>query len=215
MPTVVGVGAAASGISSAVVPRPTGLLTDDILLMVCASPTTVAVTVSNAAGGTWAQAPDSPQDVAAGDRLTVFWSRYNGTQTDPTIAGSDHVIGEMIAIRGCPAAGDPWDVTSGGSDATSDTSVSVPGATTTVANCLVVVFCAHTRDSAVAQFSAHANADLANLTERMDASTSTGGGGGFGCWTGEKAAAGAYGATTATLLAASPTAFATYAMKPA
>ena len=54
--------------------------------------------------------------------LTVYWSRYNGTQGAPTTSDSgDHQIGRMIAIRGATTSGNPWDVTAGGVDATAST----------------------------------------------------------------------------------------------
>jgi hypothetical protein len=106
----------------------------------------------------------------------------------------------MIAIRGAVSSGNPWNITAGGVDATSDTSASIPGATTTVANTLVVVATAGSLPDAsgTAQFSAWTNANLTSLTERTDNSVSSGNGGSLGIATGFKATAGAYGNTAAT-----------------
>jgi hypothetical protein len=78
-----------------------------------------------------ANSPQGTGTTAAGTRLTAFWSRYNGTQGTPTTSDSgDHQLGRIIAIRGAVSSGDPWNVTAGGVEAISDTSGSIPGATT-------------------------------------------------------------------------------------
>ncbi len=98
-------------------------------------------------------------------------------------------MGRIIAIRGAAASGNPWDVTAGGVEATSDTSGSIPGATTTVNNTLVVVAVAGSLPDAsgTANFSAWTNANLTNLTERADNTATAGNGGALGIATGEKA----------------------------
>jgi hypothetical protein len=133
--------------------------------------------------------------------LTAFWSRYNGTQGNPTVSDSgNHQVACMIAIRGAASSGNPWEVTAGGVESTSDTSASIPGATTTVANTLVVVAVAGSLPDAngTSNFSGWSNASLANLTERTDNTRSSGNGGALGIATGEKVAAGAYGNTAVT-----------------
>jgi hypothetical protein len=108
----------------------------------------------------------------------------------------------MIAIRGAAASGNPWDVTAGGVEATDDTSGSIPGATTTVANTLVVTAIATSLPdaSSTAKFSGWTNANLTSLTERTDNSVTAGNGGGLAIATGVKATAGAYGNTAVTLV---------------
>ena len=150
---------------------------------------------------------NSPQGTGTGGSsgsvaLTVFWSRYNGTQGAPTTSDSgDHQIGRMIAIRGATTSGNPWDVTAGGVDATASTTATIPGATTTVANTLVVVAAAVglPNSNGTANFSAWTNANLSSITERTDNTRNAGVGGGIGVATGGKATAGAYGNTTVTL----------------
>ncbi len=204
-PTFVAAGTIASGTGTIAPALPSGLATGDILLLfVETANQTVSVSASN--GGTWTQVTGSPQGTgtAAGSsatRLTAFWSRYNGTQGAPTLSDSgNHQSARMIAIRGAAASGNPWDVTAGGVEATSDTSASVPGATTTVANTLVVIAVAGSLPDAngTSNFSGWTNANLTSLTERTDNTTNAGNGGALGIATGGKATAGAYGNTAVT-----------------
>jgi hypothetical protein len=204
-PTFVAAGAVKSGTGAISPALPSGIAANDILLLFVET-ANQAVSISNQNGGTWAAVTGSPQGTGtAGDtsatRLTVFWSRYNGTQGAPTVSDSgNHQAARMIAIRGAVSSGNPWNVTAGGVDATSDTSASIPGATTTVINTLVVVATAGSLPDAngTAQFSAWTNANLTSLTERTDNSVSAGNGGSLGIATGIKATAGAYGNTAAT-----------------
>jgi hypothetical protein len=201
----VAAGAVKSGTGAISPALPSGIAANDILLLFIET-ANQAVSISNQNGGTWAAVTSSPQGTGtaggtAATRLTVFWSRYNGTQGAPTVSDSgNHQLARMVAIRGAVSSGNPWDVTAGGVDATSDTSASIPGATTTVANTLVVVATAGSLPDAsgTAQFSAWTNANLTSLTERTDNSVSSGNGGSLGIATGFKATAGAYGNTAVT-----------------
>ena len=204
-PTFVAAGAIASGTGTIAPALPSGLATGDILLLfVETANQTVSVSASN--GGVWTQVTGSPQGTgtAAGStatRLTAFWSRYNGTQGAPTLSDSgNHQSARMIAIRGAAASGNPWDVTAGGVETTSDTSASIPGATTTVANTLVVIAVAGSLPdgNGTSNFSGWSNANLTGLTERTDNTTNAGNGGALGIATGGKTTAGAYGNTAVT-----------------
>jgi Peptidase family C25/Propeptide_C25/Concanavalin A-like lectin/glucanases superfamily/Domain of unknown function (DUF2341) len=210
----------ASGTGAITPSLPAGRQTNDILLLFVES-ANQAISISNQNGGTWTEAPDSPQGVGAAPptdpatRLAVFWSRYNGTQGNPTVADpGDHAAGIIIAIRGCIASGDPFDVTAGGTDGVSDTSGTIPGGTTSEDNTLVVVAITSSADATGSEFSGWSNADLANLTEQVDNLTTQGNGGGIGVATGEKATAGSYGATSVTLAHAVYKAMWTGALRP-
>ena len=122
----------------------------------------------------------------------------------------------MIAIRGAVSSGDPWDVTAGGTEAASDTSGSIAGATTTVANTLVVTAIATSLPdaSSTTNFSSWTNANLTSLTERIDNAVTAGNGGGLGAATGVKATAGAYGSTAVTLASSAYKAMMSIAIKP-
>ncbi len=205
-PTYVAAGSVASGTGAITPALPSGIAEDDILLLFLET-ANQAISISDSKGGTWTAVTNSPQGTgtaagATATRLTVFWSRYNGTQTAPTTSDSgDHQLGRMIAIRGATTSGNPWDVTAGGVEATMDTSGSIAGATTTVDKTLVVTAIAtsHPDASSTAKFSAWTNANLTSVTERTDNSVTAGNGGGLGVATGIRAATGAYGNTAVTL----------------
>ena len=221
VPTFVAAGAVTSNTTAITPALPAGIATNDILLLFLET-SNQAISISNQNGGTWTAVTNSPQycGTAAGTtgaRLTVFWSRYNGTQGAPTTSDSgDHQLGRMIAIRGAVSSGNPWDVTAGGTEAVSDTSGSIPGATTTVANTLVVTAIATSLPdlSSTTRFSAWTNANLTSLTERTDNSITAGNGGGLGVATGIRAATGAYGNTAVTLATAAYKGMMSIAVKP-
>jgi hypothetical protein len=216
IPYFVGVGTKAEGTGAVTPGLPLDLQLSDIMLLFVE---TANEAVSTPSG--WAIVADSPQGTgtgggAAATRLSVFWKRATATEVAPAVADpGDHAIAQILAFRGCIDTGNPWDVTSGDVAAAATTAVSIPGDTTTVANCLVVLALAQATDTATAQASGYTNADLANLTERTDISSVSGNGGGFAVVTGEKAAIGAYGATTATLATSSVQGRISIALKPA
>lgn len=214
MPTFVAAGTVFGGITTGNFPLPAGWATNDILLL--AIETNEGESITTPSG--WAEVTGSPVEATGtGTRLTVLWRRAqasdgaNVTTNDP----GDHIYGVILAFRGCPTTGDPWDVTSTSTETTSDTSVSITGATTTVADCLVVAMCARGLDNTDPIFGSWANSDLSSVTEVSDDGTTQGSGGGIGIATGGKATAGAYGATTATLASASAKSMMTIALKPA
>lgn len=139
----------------------------------------------------------------------------NYAQT-PTVtvseASSDHALGRIHAIRGVKTSGDPWNITSGNAEATSDTSLSATGATTTAPDCLVLILAALMDDDQ--DFGGTwTNADLANIIVRQNSPGTAGNDGRHILVTGEKASAGAYGATTNTLTASSVKAMMTVALE--
>lgn len=191
----------------------------DLALLFVESGGGEVVTLATPAG--FAPVPNSPQTTGAGTagtRMTVFWARATTaamtapTVTVPAVANS-HIYAQIVTYRGVPNTGNPWDVTGGGVKAAASASVTVTGVTTTVANTLVVQAVARDTDSAAAAFSAEANVNLTSITERSDAGTTTGLGGGFAVWDGGKATAGATGNTTATV-SSSINAFLTTALAP-
>jgi len=221
VPTFVAAGAVTSGTSTITPARPAGIVAGDILLLFVET-ANQACSITNQNGGTWAAVASSPQGTGtaggtSATRLTVFWSRYNGTQGAPTVSDSgNHTAGRMIAIRNAAASGDPWNVTAGGVEATSDTSGSIPGATTTVNNTLIVAAIATSLPDAsnTTTFSSWANANLTSVTERIDNARNSGNGGGIGVVTGLKATAGAYGNTTVTCASSAVKGMISIAIKP-
>jgi len=217
LPTIVAVGAVAAGQGDVVPGLPSGWAANDIHLMVVeqsrvnnwGSPPSGWVLVTNCQQGAGTAATDG--------NIQIYWRRAVAGDADPTVTDTiNHTSARIIGIRGCVTSGDPWDVSNGGTDTVSNTSVSITGNTTTVADCMIVLFGGTGTDvDSTAEWSGWTNADLANLTERMDDYNSQANGGGFACATGEKASIGAYTATTATLATAGTKAFATIALKPA
>jgi hypothetical protein len=221
VPTFVAAGAVTSNTTAITPAIPAGIATNDILLLFLET-ANQAVTISNQNGGTWTVVTNSPQGTGtagstSATRLTVFWSRYNGTQGNPTTSDSgDHQAGRIIAIRGAAASGNPWDVTAGGVEAVSDTSASIPGATTTVGNTLVVtaIATALPDSTSTTNFSAWTNANLTSITERVDNARSSGNGGAIGITTGIRAATGVYGNTTNALATSAYKGMMSIAIKP-
>lgn len=214
IPTFVAAGTESEGLGSATLTPglPTGHTADDILLLVmecdydgAPTPPTGFVAVT-----------DSPQATSAGNQpsqLNVWWKRDSGSESALSFTGPlNHAVCRVYAFRDCATTGNPWDVTSGGVNNTQGTSISVPGDTTTVADCRVVVICSDGDDRAADHFSSIANADLASLSDHGQGATSLGNGGGFFVASGGKATAGAYGATTATAAGTAKQAFMTIAL---
>jgi MSHA biogenesis protein MshQ len=207
-------GAAVSGTGTVSPAWPTHA-TGDVALLFVESTGGQAVTLTTPAG--FVAVTNSPQTTGTttnGTQIAVFWARaISSAMAAPTIgAPSNHVYAQIITYRGVGDAGNPWDVTGGGVKATASTSVTVTGVTTTVANTLIVQAVARDDDAAGAEFSAETNASLTGITERSDAGTTSGNGGGFAVWDGVKATAGATGSTTATVVS-SVNAFITIALK--
>lgn len=145
--------------------------------------------------------------------LQLFTKVSDGTETTIAIAdGGDIQYAVGTVFRGVSGAAVAIEA-SAGNNVAAATSVTFGGVTTTVGDCLVVTFVATDRDSAGPSFSAQANASLANLTERFDAGTATGTGGGLAIYTGEKQVAGATGNTTATQAASAAYCWITLALK--
>lgn len=214
MPTVFGVGAVATGTTTITPPFPGGAVAvNDIFIDVAESVGGQNYTLPSG----WAHVTGSPVVQGVNTQLTVIWRRYDGVFTAPALTGiTDHAIGRMIAIRGCPTTGTPWDVVASSVEAVSDTSISWPTtAATTQVNDLVLLIAATSADIATAQISTVTNANLTSITERMDNATATGNGGVIICYTGIKATLGAVGVSTATLTTAGFKSMMTLAMKDA
>lgn len=211
-PTFSATGTVASANGSITPSWPTHQIGDIALLIV--ETDNQAVTLSSNASN-FVEVSSSPQGVA-GTRLTVFWTRAtSASMTNPTVADSgNHQIAQIITFRGVLATGNPWDVITGNTTSTSSTSFTIPGATTTADNTLVVTIVSNGNDTTTAQASGWTNSNLTSLTERTNVNTTSGNGGGFSVATGIKTTAGNYGNTTGTLLNSSTQARMSLALKP-
>lgn len=200
------------------VPWPSGHLVGDIGLLVLESAGGEAISL-NAANG-FVEVTNSPQATGsgtAGTRLAMYWCRATSqTMPSPVVNDpGDHINGCILTFRGCIGSGDPFDITGGGVKGTGSTSFSATGVTTTVDRCLIVVAGTHDVDTANPNFDTWANSNLVSITERVDAGSASGNGGGHGVATGVLTSAGASGTTTATHSVSAINAFLTVALKPA
>lgn len=150
---------------------------------------------------------------AGGVRLTLFQKTSDGTETTVATGDSgDHQYAVGFVFRGDSGAAVAIDV-GDGNNVAATTSGSFGGVTTTDDDRLIAHFVATDLDSAAASWGTATNANLANLTERHDAGTTSGAGGGVALITGEKQAAGATGSTTSTQAASAAYVWITLALK--
>lgn len=192
------VSAGGTGVS---VPWPVGVETGDIGLLIGESETW-PLGLDTASG--FVEVPDSPQNAGTSGAITasnlaVFWARAaSGAPAAPVIdEPGDHVGARIVTFRGCAPTGDPWDVTAGNNNnGAADTSVTIPGDTTTVPETLIVAICSGSNDVSFAHFSGWANTGLDNLIERVDESNQTGAGSQHVVVVGRKLTAGSFGSTT-------------------
>jgi hypothetical protein len=220
IPLFVAAGTAASGTGTITPALPSGIAVNDILLLFLET-ANQAITIPTPNGGTWTEVTGSPQGTGtAGSststtRLTVFWSRYNGTQGAPTTSDSgDHQFGQILAFRNATSSGNPWDVTAGGIKAATSYSTTCEAVTTTVDNTLIVLAASRDNDSTATAWGNWTNANLTILTEQTDGGTTSGNGGGIGVATGFKLTAGNTGQTTGALLTTTVDGHITIALKP-
>jgi hypothetical protein len=213
LPRVRSIGTVASGVIVPLAPPlPIGWQKDDIFVMYIETQNE-AVTVP--AG--WAQVTGSPVEVASGTttRLTVLWRRATAEESAPTIAATgNHAIAQIIAVTGCIRSGNPWNATKTETELVADTSVSIPGPTTTIDGCLILAAVATGTDVPEDALEGLANASLPDISQIIGSWTVSGGGGGFAVISGTKLKAGAVSATTATIANADFKALHAMALKP-
>lgn len=153
---------------------------------------------------------------AGSTKLAIFWKRDGGSESAPTLTDSgDHTYGVMFAVRGCPTTGDPFRMFGQAWKFTASTTGTGDVGTTRTPNSLVVTIFAHAIDSATAQASGAANADLTSVTEQFDDATTDGTGGGIAIVSGIKATPGPVVATTVTWAASTVDVSTTIAFVPA
>src|SRR5438876_628790 len=201
-PTYQAAGTVQSGTGTLTVAWPAHAI-NDIGLLIIETQNEAVTLGTNAAN--WTTVTNSPQGTgttSTGTKLTVFWSRATSTSMGAVGVNDagDHQIAQIITFRGVVATGNPWDVTAGDVTPSTTTTVSIPGATTTVQDTLVVAIVSNGSDLSAPQIpGSFTNSDLSTVTKRQDNQTTASGGGGFAVATGSKALAGAYGPTSATL----------------
>jgi len=217
-PIVRGTGAINSGTGTITVAEPTGTANGDLQLMFCETDGAETPTCTG-----WTNTPNSPQTadtVSATDtKLSILYRIRNGAGTLTTNDPGDHIVARIMnIIGGTFNASNPFNTSAGSSETTSDTSASIPGAVTTVQNCLIVVAVSSGFDPAAnntTEFSIATNSNLTGIVEQIDDSRLTGNGGGFGVSTGYFAGPGDYGASSITLTNASLKGLISLAIEPA
>lgn len=198
-PTVVAAGTSATGTGAVVPGLPASHIANDILLLFVQSDNQTA-----AAPAGYAQlGPEvgiGTAAAAAATRLSVFWKRDSGAESDPTVADTgDHTLAVILGIRGCPTSGDPFRNVGSTKKTTASTTATGSAGATPGDNCMVIQAFVTALDSASAAFSVPTNASLSSVTEQIDVATADGNGGGIGVITGILATAGPFVATTATV----------------
>jgi hypothetical protein len=212
LPVIRAVGAVAAGTGAISPGLPAGTVAGDLLIMMLETGAE-AITVTD-----WLSAPSSPQETG-NTRLTILYKiSVDGADATTTSDSGDHQIGRIIGIQtGTFNAASPFNTSNGNVQTPATTSVSIDGATTSVADCLILAFTTNDVVSFgdVEQYSSWANVALANVAELIDNRTTAGNDGQIGAASGEKATAGAYGATTATAVTSAVHACISLAIAPA
>lgn len=182
-----------------------------------------AVSLTTPAG--FVEIANSPQGVGttagagAATRLAVYWCRATSNAMSSPLVGDagDHTHAQIVTFRSANRLLAPFSITAGDTLAGASTTFTIPGATTTVDQCLIIAIVANQTDTTTSQYSTGlANSDLGSLTSQATASSNTtaGNGGGWSLFTGTKSVAGAYGSTTGTLLTSSAQARISIALMP-
>lgn len=194
-PSYVGAGAIAQGAGAVSVAWPAGHRPRDLGLLVieCSGLDDTA----NPEG--WSHVAGSPLvDVAstAGSKFQVLWKRATSSAEAAVALPDlgDHTLACIAVFLGGPAGGDPFSAVTTSIKATASLTAGSPAITTAVPNSMVIGLISRPNDSASAIFSV-SNLALSAFTERFEAGTTQGNGGGFGLWTGIRAVAGAGGGT--------------------
>lgn len=200
IPTVIGVGAGSSGLTGTTAAYPaayTAVANDlAVTFIQCGSADTVVPPTN------WATVITSVVTTGTASKMVAIWRRLTAAEAAPAIADpGDHINARMIVIRGALATGNPWTVVpQQTTELVADTTVSTPSITTVgVDNLILTGFGTGQDIASTAGATGWTNAGLSSVTEQMDNWVIDGTGGGLAVATGGKAAAGATGATTATL----------------
>jgi hypothetical protein len=140
---------------------------------------------------------------ASSTRIAVFWCRAtSGAMASPVVADAgDHVVAQIYTYSGVVSSGTPYGDFSFGTKTPAAANTTLNSITTQRDDSLVVLAATRSDDSvSTTAFSAWTNANLTSVTERGEAGTTSGNGGGFGVADGGKTTAGATGTSSVTVL---------------
>ncbi len=186
----------AAGTGSLTAPAWPTHVAGDFALLVCHAPSSSdAATISTPSG--WTLVPGCP--ITHGRttiQITVFYRfATSSSETAPSLTHSlGHVWGTIITYTGVNTA-NPIHSFSGIWQVSGPTNGMSPGLTTFLDDCLIVNAGVWLADDAGPYASAEANSALGSLTERYDAGTTSGSGGGVVVYDGTLATAASIGFT--------------------
>ncbi|MDP3003946.1 MAG: hypothetical protein Q8N43_00325, partial [Candidatus Azambacteria bacterium] len=113
------------------------------LLAVSSENQTITLTTANGfvEVPTWSPQGAGTAATDPASMLALYWKRTVGGDSAPVVADSvNNTEGQIHCFTGVITSGDPWDTGAGGNDsAANDTSGTIPGAITSVADALVVL----------------------------------------------------------------------------
>jgi hypothetical protein len=218
LPTFVNAGSVATGAGALTLSTPAGVAVNDICYLGIESLGTDPVpTFSNEQTSFFDDWVQVATQVQGGTRLTVYRAKVIAVPvTNPALADvGDHLLTRMVAVRGADTT-DPNETITLGTDATSDTSGTMPAHTTGGADRLVLLLAVSDLPDAsgTAQYTWDTFGNLASGAERSDNSSTAGNGGSLSWATGTLASAGAIGTISYTKANAGVKAHAVIAVKP-
>jgi hypothetical protein len=214
MPTIVAVGTVGTATTGACVPGlPAGWVADHIHLLFVEAANEPLNTIT---GFTRIGSTAVVQSTGLVTDLSAFWRRAVAGDTAPSITSSpqNHLIARIIGVSGAVTAGSPISIFTTGLDNTTGTTFSIPGATTTAANCLIFAALSTGTDAnSTTMATGWTNANLTSITEDIDNWTTSGNGGGIAVAHGGKVAPGAYGTMTGSITTGNTKAFLSFAVR--
>lgn len=204
-PTRGTLGTAVKGAAVALTPVSPATANNEIEVLLCADANETLVFTDQSGFAQFTHSPQGQGTVAgtSSSGLKAFWRRATGPgMPSPVIAApASHRVARIITILGCITTGNPFDVDNGDTTSGATTNITIPGALTSVAECLVLAIVADHVDSATNKVSGgtFTNADLDSLSQwDFTRGNAVGNGSGFAFATGIKTGSGTYGNTTAT-----------------
>jgi hypothetical protein len=223
LPVFRGVGAKTTTDGQASPADPLGLAAGDLDILVAATQNAGTLEVDHDFNGgvtAYTALTGSPVSVASGCKLYIWYRVVVAgditNEPEVIVTGSTPTcMGRLGYQTGTFNASSPLEIEATGAETTSDTSFSwAPGTTTGGADRLVLVVSTILRDSNTGSVPVCTNANLSSLASRINYNTNLGTGAGLGVTEGALATAGGVGTFACTYGAASPKAYASFAIKP-
>lgn len=151
---------------------------------------------ANSAGGTVViqGAGGGTQGAAGGVSLNIFYKYATGSDTAPSVSGTNHTTAQILAYRGVPSTTLLNVKPVFSRLLTGSTAATLPGITTQVPNSWVITASGIDNDgNSTALLLPPTNSNVTSITERIDQGVNSGAGGGIYVADSQKATAGATG----------------------